>query len=132
MLKFNVNKQNFGEVSTVNKNNSHFRDKLALLSKGLMLPVAVLPIAGMLLGFGAIFPSIFGENNEMAAAFGNVISLPGTIIFRCLPILFAIAIAISFTKDAGMAGLSALISWIVFCVIQSAFLVHKGNDYYFM
>ena len=105
-----TNRSQFGEVVITNKQNTRIKDKLALLSKGLMLPVAVLPIAGMLLGLGAIFPSIFGENNQIAVAFGNVISFPGTIIFRCLPILFAIALAISFTKDAGMAGLSALVS----------------------
>jgi PTS system glucose-specific IIC component len=35
--------------------------------------------------------------------------MPGNVVFSNLPILFAIAIAISFTKDSGTAGLSALV-----------------------
>jgi PTS system glucose-specific IIC component len=41
--------------------------------------------------------------------FGNVLNVSGGAIFSALPALFAIAIAISFTKDSGTAGLSAFV-----------------------
>jgi PTS system glucose-specific IIC component len=44
-----------------------------------------------------------------------------------LPVLFAIAIAITFTKDSGTAGLSAFVGWIVFCAIQSAFIITNDD-----
>jgi PTS system glucose-specific IIC component len=53
--------------------------------------------------------------------------MPGDIVFGCLPVLFAIAIAITFTKDSGTAGLSAFVGWIVFNAIQAAFILTNKN-----
>jgi phosphotransferase system glucose/maltose/N-acetylglucosamine-specific IIC component len=35
--------------------------------------------------------------------------MPGSVIFDNLAVLFAVAIAITFTKDSGTAGLSAVV-----------------------
>jgi PTS system glucose-specific IIC component len=72
-----------------------------------MLPVAMLPIAGLFLGIGSTVSS--QSTTDLGLTIGNILMLPGNIIFTILPLLFAIAIAITFTKDAGTAGLSALV-----------------------
>jgi len=72
-----------------------------------MLPVAILPAAGILLGVGsaefAIFPDIV--NNTMKAA--------GGAIFGNLALLFAIGVALGLTKNDGVAALSATVGYAV-------------------
>ena len=103
------------------KNSSVFREAIAKLSRGLMLPIAMLPIAGLFLGVGsAIVNNV--ENNEALILLGKVLQIPGNAIFSNLPILFCVAIAITFTSDAGTAGLSAVVGWIIFCALQSVFI----------
>ena len=108
------------------KNSSVFREVIAKLSRGLMLPIAMLPIAGLFLGVGSAIINSAG-NNEALALFGKVLQIPGNAIFSNLPILFCVAIAITFTSDAGTAGLSAVVGWIIFCALQSVF-VHANSD----
>jgi PTS system glucose-specific IIC component len=106
------------------------REFIAKLSKGLMLPIAMLPIAGLFLGIGATIATQ-GANAgiEGLIVLGNFIKLPGDVIFGALPVLFAIAIAIAFTKDAGAAGLSALVGFLVFSGIQASLIVKNGDGY---
>jgi PTS system glucose-specific IIC component len=106
------------------------REFIAKLSKGLMLPIAMLPIAGLFLGIGATIATQ-GANAgiEGLIVLGNFIKLPGDVIFGALPVLFAIAIAIAFTKDAGAAGLSALVGFLVFSGIQASLIVKNGEGY---
>jgi PTS system glucose-specific IIC component len=66
MLKLTKTQQSFGEVTAVkNKNgkDGHIREFLSKLSRGLMLPVAMMPVAGMLLGIGSAFTSKFAAGN---------------------------------------------------------------------
>jgi PTS system glucose-specific IIC component len=104
--------RNFGKKNNINqsqpRNKGHIKEFMAKLSRGLMLPIAMLPIAGLFLGIGNAIFSHAAENSGLWV-FGNVIGFPGKVIFSCLPVLFAIAIAITFTKDSGTAGLSALV-----------------------
>jgi PTS system glucose-specific IIC component len=53
--------------------------------------------------------------------------VPGGAIFAALPCLFAVAIAISFTKDSGTAGLSAVVGWLIFNSIQSVFVITNSH-----
>ncbi len=112
-------------------NPGQFKSIIQRLGRGLMLPIAILPIAGLFLGVGA------GINNALIAAgvtaqdafiFGDVIKSIGDVVFANLPILFAIAIAITFTNDAGAAGLAAFVGWLVFNAIQSPMI----GDVYLM
>ena len=83
------------------------------LGKSLMLPIAILPIAGILLRLGQddiithltwIAPI---ENMKWIAAAGDS-------IFSHLPLLFAIGVAIGIAKDnAGAAGLAGSVSYII-------------------
>ncbi len=99
------------------------REFIAKLSKGLMLPIAMLPVAGLFLGIGATIATEAGNANLLALqTFGNFMKQAGDVIFGALPVLFAVAIAIAFTNDAGPAGLAALIGYLVFGGLQAALL----------
>ncbi len=108
------------------KSGSSAREFIAKLSRGLMLPIAMLPIAGLFLGIGNAIAS-----NCSSGSFGNVLGMvikaPGQVIFDNLAVLFAVAIAITFTGDIGVAGLSSFVGWIVFCALQSAFIITKTH-----
>ena len=54
--------------------------------------------------------------------------MTGQVIFDSLPVLFCLAIAISFTDDAGTAALSALIAWLLFSMTQSLFITTSPTD----
>lgn len=83
---------------------------LQRIGKSLMLPIAVLPVAGLLLRLGQAdvldalsLPSSFGF---MAAA--------GGALFDNLPLIFAIGVAIGFSDDGnGAAGLSGAVGYLV-------------------
>ncbi len=112
------------------KSSGAGREFIAKLSKGLMLPIAMLPIAGLFLGIGATIATQGANANiEGLVVLGNFIKLPGDVIFGALPVLFAIAIAIAFTKDAGAAGLSALVGFLVFSGIQASLIVKNGDGF---
>ncbi|WP_202081717.1 glucose-specific PTS transporter subunit IIBC [Caldalkalibacillus salinus] len=75
---------------------------LQRIGRSLMVPVSVLPVAGLLLGLG----------NE------NVLAIPimeqaGGIIFDNLGLLFAIGVAIGLTDGDGVAGLASTIGYLV-------------------
>lgn len=80
---------------------------LQKIGKSLMLPVAILPAAGILLGVGsakfAIFPDVV--NSMMAAA--------GGAIFGNLALLFAIGVALGLAKNDGVSALSAAVGYAV-------------------
>ena len=79
---------------------------LALLQRigtSLLVPIAVLPAAAILLRLGA--KDIFNI---------PIMSQAGKALFDALPLLFAVGVAIGFTSQAGIAGLSSLVGYLVF------------------
>ncbi len=86
---------------------------LQRLGKSLMLPVACLPIAGVLMGIGYwIDPLGWGANSLLAAflikAGEAILSGPS------MAILFAIGVGVGMSEDNdGTAALAALVSWLV-------------------
>lgn len=109
------------------KQKGAVKEFIAKLSKGLMLPIAMLPIAGIFLGVGAAIETGAGTN-EGLKIFGSFLKIPGDVIFGALPVLFAIAIAIAFTGDAGPAGLAALVGFLVFSGLQQALITPINVD----
>ncbi len=103
-----------------------FKEFVAKLSRGLMLPIAMLPIAGLFLGIGSAI--VTNASDGALKIFGEVIKAPGNVIFGNLAVLFAIAIAITFTGDIGVAGLSSFVGWIVFCALQNACIFIAEKD----
>jgi len=81
---------------------------LQKVGKCMMLPVSVLPVAGILLGVGsanfAFLPDVVSK--VMAAA--------GSAIFGNLPLLFAIGVAIGLTENDGVAALAGTVGFVVF------------------
>ncbi len=76
---------------------------LQRIGKSLMLPIAVMPAAGLLLRLGA--PDVFNI---------PLMNMAGSAIFDNLPIIFAIGIAIGLADDEnGAAGLSGAIGYLV-------------------
>jgi PTS system glucose-specific IIC component len=80
---------------------------LQRLGKALMLPVAVLPAAGILLGVGAAdfswLPAIVSQTMEQA----------GGSIFGNLPIIFAVGVALGYTDNDGVSALAAVVGYVV-------------------
>ncbi len=111
-----------GSDDNTKKVSSPIKTFISKLSKGLMVPIAMLPIAGLFLGIGTAIAN--NSYNDGLVKFGNILQILGNAVFNNLAILFCIAIAISFTNDAGVAGLSSLIAWIIFCSTHSAFITH--------
>ena len=91
---------------------------LQRLGKSLMLPVACLPVAGILMGIGYwIDPSGWGANN-VAAAF--LIKAGGSLIDN-MALLFAIGVAVGMAIDNdGTAALAGLVSWLVITTLLSS------------
>ena len=84
---------------------------LQKIGKALMLPVSVLPVAGILLGVGA---SIAREaETPWIAEIGRIMSASGDAIFMILPLIFAIGVVLGFTKNDGVAAMAATVGYFV-------------------
>ena len=92
------------------------------LSRGLMIPIAILPVAGLLLGIGGAIEANFPGSNEAAQVFAKIFKGMSDVVFSNLPILFCIAITITFSKDKGTAGFMSALAYLVFCSVQLAFI----------
>ncbi|CAL4321857.1 PTS system glucose-specific EIICB component [Buchnera aphidicola (Periphyllus testudinaceus)] len=78
---------------------------LQKVGKSLMLPVSVLPIAGILLGIGS-------ANFCFIPHFiSRIMSETGGSIFYNMPLIFSIGVALGFTKNDGVAALAAVVSY---------------------
>ncbi len=97
------------------------------VGKALMLPVALLPAAGILLAFGTSFAQesfleavpFFGVDWLQKILF--VMAEAGGIVFANLPLLFAVGVAIGLAKGDGVAGLAAIIGYLIMNVTMKAF-----------
>lgn len=77
------------------------------IGKALMLPVSVLPVAGILLGIGSAKFSVLPD------VLSNVMAQSGGAIFGSLAILFAIGVALGLTKNDGVSALAAVVGYMV-------------------
>jgi glucose PTS system EIICB or EIICBA component len=81
---------------------------LQKIGKCMMLPVSVLPVAGILLGVGsANFP-------WLPEAVSQIMAAAGSAVFGNLPLLFAIGVAIGLTENDGVAALAGTVGYVVF------------------
>ena len=87
------------------------------LGKSLMLPVSVLPVAGILLGVGGALLNGAKQNNWNLPApvtvFFEIMQNSGDPIFAALPLLFAIGVALGLTKNDGVSALAATVGYLV-------------------
>src|ERR1700677_3163593 len=80
---------------------------LQKIGQSLMVPVSVLPAAGLLVAAGRL---IHG-GDDTGPLIGRVLFSGGLAIFEQLPLVFAIGVAIGFTGGAGIAGLAAAVGY---------------------
>ena len=106
--------------------------------KALMLPIAALPIAGILLGIGGAFLGIAGmtdapaiyqsiadviNNSQFITALLTIMKNIGDIVFGNLPILFAVGVAAGLAKkDKATAALAAVFGFLVMNQVISTLL----------
>lgn len=110
---------------------------LQRIGKAIMLPIAALPIAGILLGVGGALLGIAGLSNapaiyEPLIAFVNIPAVTavltvmkniGDIVFGNLPVLFAVGVAVGLAKkDKGTAALASVFGFIVMNQVVSTLL----------
>ena len=103
--------------------------QLQRVGKALMVPVAILPAAGLLLGVGAGAQNMYKQLNDADAVPAGIFKLitdtmvgAGDIVFGNLALLFAIGVAIGLTADAGVAALAGTVGFLVFNKSISVFM----------
>lgn len=72
-----------------------------------MLPVSVLPVAGILLGIGA------AKFSWMPAIVSQLMETSGGAIFGTMPLIFAIGVALGLTKNDGVSALASTIGYFI-------------------
>ncbi|SHI09280.1 glucose-specific PTS transporter subunit IIBC [Ferrimonas marina] len=89
---------------------SKFSNAFAVLQKvgkALMLPVSVLPVAGIMLGVGA-------ANFEwLPSIVSHLLNDAGLAVFENMGLLFAIGVALGFAKNDGVAALAAVVGFAI-------------------
>lgn len=90
---------------------------LQKLGKALMLPVACLPICGILMGIGyALCPETMqgGDITDVVQQIGFFLVKAGGALIDNMAILFAIGVGVGMADDNdGTAGVAALASWLM-------------------
>lgn len=104
-------------------------EKAQQFGKSFMLPIAILPAAGLLLGIGG---ALSNPNTIKAYPILDVqflqhifilMSSAGSIVFQNLPVIFAVGVAIGLAKsDKGTAGLAALLGFLIMNATMNALL----------
>ena len=111
---------------------------LQRVGRSFMLPIAILPVAGLLLGFGSSFTNattIQTYGLEKILGYGTILNSlliimnkVGSAVFDNLPLIFAVGVAIGMAKkEKEVAALSALIAFFVMNVAINAMLVITGE-----
>ncbi|WP_226086415.1 glucose-specific PTS transporter subunit IIBC [Mesobacillus sp. S13] len=107
---------------------------LQKVGKALMLPVALLPAAGILLALGAalrnpalleLAPFLDNSGVDMVAA---VMQKAGDVVFGNLPLLFAVGVAVGLAGGEGVAGLAAIIGYLIMNVTMGTVLQITPED----
>ena len=80
---------------------------LQKIGKALMLPVSVLPVAGILLGIGSAHFVIIPD------LVSNIMAQSGGAIFGLMAIMFAIGVALGLTNNDGVSALAAVVGYVV-------------------
>ncbi len=120
------------------RRGSGFFSVLQRVGKAFMLPIALLPIAGLLLGVGASFTNVATlEAYNLLGVMGpgtvpysifTLLASVGTVIFDNLPLLFALGVALGMAEnEKATATLSAAIAFFVMHKTINALLEISGK-----
>ena len=111
---------------------------LQRVGRSFMLPIAILPVAGLLLGLGSSFTNattiatyglqgILGEGTLLHSLL-IIMNKVGSAIFDNLPLIFAVGVAIGMAKkEKEVAALSALIAYFVMHISINSMLEISGK-----
>ncbi len=111
---------------------------LQRVGRSFMLPIAILPVAGLLLGVGGSFTNetmletyglmgIMGPGTALNAIL-QVMSAAGDIVFGNLPIIFAMGVAIGMAKkEKEVAAISAAIAFFIMHASIGAMITNHGG-----
>ncbi len=111
---------------------------LQRVGRSFMLPIALLPIAGLLLGIGSSFTnattletyhltSVIKEGGVLYTIL-EIMSKTGSVVFDNLALLFAMGVAIGMAKkEKEVAALSGAISYLVMNTAISALITARGG-----
>ncbi len=87
--------------------------------RSLMLPIAALPVAGLMLRLGA--PDVLGADGLKWGPVADVIGAGGSALFTNLPMLFAVGVAIGMAKKSdGSTAMAAVIGYFTFTSVGDA------------
>ena len=111
---------------------------LQRVGRSFMLPIAILPVAGLLLGIGSSFTNattietygltaVLGEGTILHALL-VIMNKVGSAVFDNLPLIFAVGVAIGMAKkEKEVSALSAVISYFVMNTAINAMLTLNGQ-----
>ncbi len=111
---------------------------LQRVGRSFMLPIALLPVAGLLLGIGSSFTNpttletykltnIISEGGILYTIL-NIMSKTGGVVFDNLPLIFAIGVAIGMAKkEKEVAALSGAISYLIMNTAISTLIAANGG-----
>ena len=121
----------------------HLFSLLQRIGQSFMLPIALLPIAGIFLGIGSSL-----TNTNMLAAYHlkglmgpgtapyilfSLLNSAGSIIFDNLPILFAVGVAIGMARsEKAIAALSSIIAFFVMHSTIGSLITYTGRSHSFL
>src|SRR5690625_676915 len=104
------------------------------LGKAILLPIAILPVAGLLLGISsalsgeAVIESYPILDNTVLQAILEIMNAAGSGVFTALPLIFAVGIAAGLVKgDKGTAGLASVVGYFVLILTINALLTVTGQ-----
>ena len=111
---------------------------LQRVGRSFMLPIALLPVAGLFLGIGGSFTNqTMLESYNLMGAMGpgtiinNILTVmlaAGEIIFANLPIIFAMGVAIGMAKhEKAVAALAGVIGFFIMHTVIGAFITITGT-----
>ena len=111
---------------------------LQRVGRSFMLPIAILPVAGLLLGIGSSFTNattietygltkLLGDGTVLHALL-VIMNKVGSAVFDNLPLIFAVGVAIGMAKkEKEVSALSAVIAYFVMNTAISAMLTITGQ-----
>lgn len=111
---------------------------LQRVGRSFMLPIAILPVAGLLLGIGGSFTNgtminayhleaLLGPGT-LLNGFLNILNSCGNVVFENLPLLFAIGVAVGMAKqEKEVAALASVIAFFIMHTAIHALLVLSGR-----
>ncbi len=120
----------------VNEENRHiasascsFMQYLQQLGKAIMVPVAVLPICGLLMGVGYLLCPAAMQGGTVAGV-SNLIGLflvkAGAAVVDNMPLLFVIGVGVGMSaKNDGIGAVASLVSWLMLTTLLSTGFVTK-------